>query len=174
MGKNIVVGSQVSLLRETGIYTVCKIENSTIFVTDEFGFDYKFLLTDVIVRNEIKVDDKLPNKDQPTNSKSVNSGNKLHEIDLHFDQISSTDKGYSAHEKLTLQIKTFKNFFNEMLKKRQTRFVVVHGAGQGKLKEELTLLVRGKEGVGMHDNNYSNGKVGSSLIEIQISKATEF
>jgi len=174
MGKNIEVGSRVSLLREPGTYTVCNIENSTIFVTDESGFDFKFSINEVVVRNEFNVKDDLPVKDEKVKLKTNNTGNKLQEIDLHFDKISPTDKGYSAHDKLTFQIKTFKNFFNEMLKKRQTRFVVVHGAGQGKLKEELTLLVRGKAGVSMHDNNYSNGKVGSSLIEIQISKASEF
>ena len=61
-----------------------------------------------------------------------------------------------------------------MILAKTRRFRVVHGIGEGKLKLELRTLVQGKEGLSMHDDQVSRGKVGASLIEIQSSTARPF
>ncbi len=72
------------------------------------------------------------------------------------------------------QISAFKDFCNEQFQKRNTRFVVIHGAGEGKLKNEIGLLCRGKSGIAMHDAQWSNGTVGASRIELMLSRFEKF
>jgi dsDNA-specific endonuclease/ATPase MutS2 len=73
-----------------------------------------------------------------------------------------------------LQIDTFKRFTNQMILKKNPRFIVIHGVGEGKLIQEIRSLINTKEGFGIHDANYSPRGVGASYIEIQLSKATPF
>ena len=61
-----------------------------------------------------------------------------------------------------------------MLTERQSKFVVIHGAGEGKLKSEIQSLLQSKKGFRMHDKHISNGKVGASLIEVFLSEADKF
>jgi dsDNA-specific endonuclease/ATPase MutS2 len=80
----------------------------------------------------------------------------------------------SKHDILTAQLNAFKRFSNQMIQLKVKRFRVVHGIGEGRLKLELRTLVQGKDGMSMHDDQVSRGKVGASLIEIQTSIARHF
>ena len=80
----------------------------------------------------------------------------------------------SAHEKFLFQLDIFKKFTNKMLTERQSKFVVIHGAGEGKLKSEIQFLLQSRKGFRMHDKHVSNGKVGASLIEVFLSEADKF
>ena len=55
-----------------------------------------------------------------------------------------------------------------------TSIIFIHGIGEGRLKTELRVLVQGKDGLSMHDDQVTRGKVGASLIEIQTSVARPF
>ncbi|NDC29224.1 MAG: hypothetical protein EBZ94_07820, partial [Crocinitomicaceae bacterium] len=79
-----------------------------------------------------------------------------------------------AHEKFLFQLDIFKKFTNKMLTERQSKFVVIHGAGEGKLKSEIQFLLQSRKGFRMHDKHVSNGKVGASLIEVFLSEADKF
>ena len=61
-----------------------------------------------------------------------------------------------------------------MLMERQSKFLVIHGAGEGKLKSEIKALLESKKGFRMHDKHVSNGKVGASIIEVFLSEANKF
>jgi len=78
------------------------------------------------------------------------------------------------HDILVAQIDAFKRFCNQMIQLKTKRFRVVHGIGEGRLKTELRTLILGKDGLSMHDDQVSRGKVGASLIEIQTSVAKPF
>jgi len=176
MNKSITVGCKVSMLKEKGCYIVRELKNQKALVEDEHGMSYEFPLSDLIVQQSFEAKIVGLSKDKEDKKPNLKSriNEQLLEIDLHFEKLSNSDVGFTAHDKLLLQINTFKQFFNKMLDKRQTRFVVIHGAGQGKLKAELKLLIQGKMGAAMHDYNYHNGAVGCSLIEIQLSKIERF
>jgi hypothetical protein len=176
MNKSIIVGCKVSILKEKGSYIVRELKNHKALVEDEHGMTYEFPLSDLIVQQsfDTKIIGLTKDKEEKKSNKKSRTSEQLLEIDLHFEKLSNSDTGFTAHDKLLLQINAFKHFFNKMLEKRQTKFLIIHGAGQGKLKAELKILIQGKTGATMHDYNYHNGAVGCSLIEIQLSKIERF
>ena len=166
---------EVSILHESGVFRVLRAEDTFLWLEDEHGFERKVSVQFVVRRKPIQVE-KVPQKDLPKRVKTPLSvtGESIPSIDLHHHELQLDERFLSKHEILTAQITAFKHFYNQMIYLKMKRFRVVHGIGEGRLKSELRILIQGKEGVTMHDDQVSRGKVGASLIEIQSSIATKF
>ena len=168
-------GDKVSILNESGLFIFLNDKNNRALIQDENGFerivDYRFLLiykvfqvTDTYLKAEDRTEKKVTLKITST----------IPEIDLHIEVLLENSSKLSAHEKFLFQLDTFKKFTNKMLMERQSKFVVIHGAGEGKLKSEIQSLLQSRKGFKMHDKHISNGKVGASLIEVFLSEADKF
>lgn len=166
---------EVSILNESGVFRVIRVEGTFLLLEDEHGFERKVSLEFVVRRVQINVH-KVPNKDQSnlnTSKKSVKN-EVIPSIDLHHHELNLDERFLSKHEILTAQLNAFRHFCSQMIQTKKKRFRVVHGIGEGKLKMELRTLVQGKDGLSMHDDQVTRGKVGASLIEIQSSIARPF
>jgi len=168
-------GDKVSILNESGLFIFLSDKNNRALIQDENGFerivDYRFLLiykvfqvTDTYLKAEDIIEKKVV----------LNKTSTIPEIDLHIEKLLENSSHLSAHEKFLFQLDTFKKFTNKMLTERQSKFVVIHGAGEGKLKSEIQSLLQSRKGFKMHDKHISNGKVGASLIEVFLSEADKF
>ena len=168
-------GDKVSILNESGLFIFLSDKNNRALIQDENGFerivDYRFLLiykvfqvTDTYLKAEDIIEKKVV----------LNKTSTIPEIDLHIEKLLENSSHLSAHEKFLFQLDIFKKFTNKMLKERQSKFVVIHGAGGGKLKSEIQSLLQSRKGFRMHDQHISNGKVGASLIEVFLSEADKF
>lgn len=93
-------------------------------------------------------------------SKLTNSGFKVYEaseirrhlppartvIDLHIERLTDRYKELSNYEMLTLQLAEFEKYYELAVAHRQAMFIVIHGVGTGKLRDEIhTLLAHRKE-----------------------------
>ena len=173
--ESFVVGEKVSILDETGVFTVKEILVGKVRIEDEFGFEH-WIETNFVVKRRIISVTTIHQKDSYA-SKPFKNEEKLNlkaEIDLHIENLILSDSHMTAHDKFTLQIEQFKRFVNQMIQRKATRFRIVHGVGEGKLKSEIRLLIQSRAGFTMHDDNIANGKVGASLIEMQITKVVPF
>lgn len=168
-------GDKVSILNESGFFIFLNDKNNRALIQDENGFerivDYRFILiykvfqvTDTYLKAEDRTEKKITLKITST----------IPEIDLHIEVLLENSSKLSAHEKFLFQLDIFKKFTNKMLTERQSKFVVIHGAGEGKLKSEIRFLLQSRKGFKMHDKHVSNGKVGASLIEVCLSEADKF
>ena len=168
-------GDKVSILNESGLFIFLSDKNNRALIQDENGFerivDYRFLL---IYRVFQVTDTYLKAEDIKEKKLALNKTSTTPEIDLHIEKFLENSSHLSAHEKFLFQLDTFKKFTNKMLTERQSKFVVIHGAGEGKLKSEIQSLLQSKKGFRMHDKHISNGKVGASLIEVFLSEADKF
>ena len=173
--ESFVVGEKVSILDETGVFEVKEILFGKVRIEDEYGFERVIETKFLVKRRTISVEliEKKDN-DKLKSSKNEAKSNSIPEIDLHIENLVANESQMSAHEKFTLQIENFKKFTNRMIEKRVARFRVIHGIGEGKLKSEIRLLVNSRVGITMHDDNFVNGKVGASLIEISVTKIKPF
>lgn len=171
------VGDIVSLLQQTGKYTILAINHTQITIEDEHGFDQKIDVKHLVAQRPITVLE-VPNfdKDVGVNSKvfPLKTKSEYFEIDLHIESLISKDRGLTAHDKFMIQIKHFKEFTNLMIDKRQKKYRIIHGAGEGKLKNEIRAMLSSRKGFTMHDDQYSFGRVGASIIEIKLSVAEKF
>lgn len=172
------IGQIVGVLHEAGSFKIKKIEQNQLILEDEHGFDYTFAQSMVVQRQPIQThsikrkDLSSAHKKYQTHEHSAKN-QQLPTIDLHAENLHLPN-GLATHDILMAQISAFKGFCNEQFQKRNTRFVVIHGAGEGKLKNEIGLLCRGKSGIAMHDAQWSNGTVGASRIELMLSRFEKF
>ena len=168
-------GDKVSILNESGLFIFLNDKNNRALIQDENGFerivDYRFLL----IYKVFQVTDTYLKAEDITEKKvALNKTSTTPEIDLHIEKLLENSSHLSAHEKFLFQLDTFKKFTNKMLMERQSKFVVIHGAGEGQLKSEIQSLLQSRKGFNMHDKHISNGKVGASLVEVFLSEADKF
>lgn len=165
-----LVGQQVSVLREAGVYLIKEIHNDYLLLEDEVGFSYRYVFAVVVPRQVIYVD-KISKKDQQASANLRHQKpptvkeNALPSIDLHADELGLPAQ-LPAHDVLLSQLQAFRQFCNRQARARQAKFVVIHGAGEGRLKQEIKQIVLARTGMSMHDAQWSNGSVGASRIEL--------
>ena len=169
------VGQEVSILHETGVFKILEIEAGQLILQDEFGFSQKIAPHLVVPRKAVSIG-KLIVKDATSSaSTSTKKSPQKSEpfIDLHAEALGLSAQ-LQAHDLLLAQMSAFKKFCNLQHQQRVQKFKVIHGAGEGRLKQEIRLLVQGKEGLQMHDAQWHHGTVGASIIEMILSKFERF
>jgi len=167
------IGEKVSLLKETGLFIVIEIHTNFAIVKDEFSFERRVQRAELVKRTEVPIKGNFPNKEtrQPTKIQK-GAPQAIPEIDLHIEQLVASDSSLSSHDKFLLQIDAFKRFTNQMIQKKISKFIVIHGIGEGKLIQEIRDIIRNRDGFSIHDANYSSRGVGASYIELKLSLVT--
>ncbi len=75
-------------------------------------------------------------------------------IDLHIERLTDNWRHMSSFEILTLQLKTFEKFYELALAHLQPSLIVVHGVGEGVLRNEVHDILRLKKEVKSFVNQY--------------------
>ncbi len=75
-------------------------------------------------------------------------------VDLHIEKITSDWKHLSNYEIVSLQLKTFEKYYELALAHLQPSLVVIHGVGEGKLRDEIHDILRLKREVKSFVNQY--------------------
>jgi hypothetical protein len=75
-------------------------------------------------------------------------------VDLHIEKITDDWKSLSNYEILRLQLKTFEKYYDLALSHMQPGLVVIHGVGEGKLRDEIHDILRLKKEVKSFVNQY--------------------
>jgi hypothetical protein len=60
-----------------------------------------------------------------------------HELDLHIEKLTPDWENMDNFEKLALQLKTFDKYFDLALAHHLPSFIIIHGVGTGKLRDEI-------------------------------------
>ncbi len=63
------------------------------------------------------------------------------EVDLHLHEIVEDERGLSDGEKLNEQLRYFERMLNTAIRERKQRMIVIHGVGEGRLREEVRKLL---------------------------------
>ena len=166
------IGEVISILNETGRYTVESIGKDLIFVKDKHGFEIKIPFDKAVKIHHFETGDVQAKDIDQVKPKTIKINTQdIPRLDLHYESFDTPRYEVSAHEKFTIQMNTFKRFVNQHLKKKTTRILIIHGVGEGRLKSEILLCLRGRRGYDMNDANYSQRGVGASYIDIKVSIA---
>ena len=86
-------------------------------------------------------------------------------IDLHREQLETDTRGWRNFEILVLQLNILEQALDTAMHAQQRSMVVIHGVGNGKLKEEVHALLRGHPGVRSFRHEWSP-KYGYGATEI--------
>lgn len=75
-------------------------------------------------------------------------------VDLHIEKLSNDWKHLSNYEILSLQLKTFEKFYNLAILHHQATLTIIHGVGEGVLRDEIHDILRLKKEVKSFVNQY--------------------
>jgi len=75
-------------------------------------------------------------------------------IDLHIEKLTDRYKALESHEIFDLQMKTFEKYFDLAVAHKQSKLIVVHGVGEGWLRNEIHEMLRLKKEVKSFVNQY--------------------
>lgn len=75
-------------------------------------------------------------------------------IDLHIEKLTDDWRRMSNYEILSLQLKTFEKYYFLSVAHHQPSLIVIHGIGEGKLRDEVHAILRTKREVKSFVNQY--------------------
>lgn len=176
-----VIGEQIGFLHEQGQAVVLELlSNNIVRIKDSDGFEQirncsdlikiygtNYKLDNVVIPIE-KQFTKGKKKTNPTNNSSQQQ-NTFWEIDLHVDRIINSYSSLSNTEILLKQIHQFKDFFQRAKNKRIPKIVVIHGVGEGVLKNEIRSYLSKQENIEFFDASYLDYGKGATEIRIRYS-----
>ena len=58
-------------------------------------------------------------------------------VDLHIEKLSDTPQQLAGHEMMALQLNTFEKFYELAVAHHQPTLIIIHGIGEGRLREEI-------------------------------------
>lgn len=176
------LGEKVGFLYETGEGIVCKVINSTHYmVEDDTGFERTFQTNELvrIYGKDYKLSDSsdLQMNEDETLSEPKHSVKKeqltgsrrpvdVWEIDLHIEEITESHLGLSNYQILTKQLAEFKSFYKKARQNHIRKIVVIHGVGEGVLKEEIRTYLSKQEGIEYFDADFREYGKGATTVEI--------
>ena len=177
------INEKVGFLFETGGGIVKRIDdNGFFFVEDESGFERPFRANELVKIHgsdyhlpedsiaQINEDDTISTV-RHASHKETQTGSKkpidVWEIDLHIESLIDSNRGMSNSEILAIQLKEFKNFYKRARDRHIRKLIVIHGVGEGVLKDDVRLFLSTKDGVEYYDANYSDYGKGATAVEIR-------
>ena len=75
-------------------------------------------------------------------------------VDLHIEKLTDSWRGLNNFEILTLQLRTFEKYYDLAIAHLQPSLIVIHGMGEGKLRDEIHEILRQKKEVKTFVNQY--------------------
>ena len=177
---DFTVGEKVRILDETGYGIVREILNSNLLLVEtDYGFEIEKDINQIVKiysedYSQINENLHLSKNRNKSPLKSINKSQSINEIDLHIHEILDSEQNLTNFEKLQFQISTLDNFVRKMVKKRINSFVVIHGVGEGVLKEEVLSYFRSKRGFFCSSADYRNYGKGATKVDLRYTMIEDF
>jgi hypothetical protein len=155
------------------------ISQSTLIVHNEFKFPvYAYILKEnfldkEIVEKTITMEDltrlKAIKEFKQPQTKSIAKQrikDLTKEIDLHIDELVDSYSGLTNSEILSIQLERFEKEIQYCLSNGIKKLIVIHGVGNGKLKQEIVLILKTIDDITYYDASYKNYGFGATEILI--------
>jgi dsDNA-specific endonuclease/ATPase MutS2 len=145
--KSVLAGNRYLVENESGIELVVYSHALGKIYSEEYS-------TEIVYKDStpIKQKSKEPQEDP--------------EIDLHIEELIDHFSRLSNYEILQCQIRYLDTFVQRMLSRNCRRFVVIHGVGEGVLKNEVRVALKKYTGVSARDANAQKYGKGATLVEV--------
>ncbi len=176
------IGEQVSFLLEEGRGEVLRFDGKIYLIKDEFGFEKNYpenllvkILQHSIEIKEIEQKDKVETKqkkyvdDTPYTTFQLKSTDYW-EIDLHIEELLESQSGMTNFEILSEQMKHFRVFFRKAIDCRIKKMIVIHGYGEGILKNEIKNFLKALHYVDFYEADYKRYGQGATEIEVMYNR----
>jgi hypothetical protein len=176
------IGEKVGFLYESGGGKIIKVKDAVSFIVeDETGFERTFFTNELVklhgsdykLSNDINlkmIEDETLSVPLHYEHKQIIAGSKkaveVWEINLHIEEIVESHLGLSNFQILTRQLNEFKSFYKKAKAKHIQKIIVIHGVGEGVLKEEIRSYLSKQEGLEYYDADFREYGKGATAVEI--------
>lgn len=92
--------------------------------------------------------------------------NSVAEVDLHLHELVEDERTLSDGEKLEFQLRYFERALESAIRNGKRKLIVIHGVGEGVLREEVRRILQFYENVQFHDADMR--RYGSGATEVII------
>jgi DNA-nicking Smr family endonuclease len=96
--------------------------------------------------------------------------NSVAEVDLHLHELVEDESRLGQAEKLTYQLAYFERALNAAIRDGKKKLIVIHGIGEGVLREEVRRVLQYYEHVQFHDADMRRYGAGATEVVISRSK----
>lgn len=94
--------------------------------------------------------------------------NGVTEVDLHLHEIVEDERRFTDGEKLEYQMRFFERALESAIRDGKRKLIVIHGVGEGVLREEVRRMLQYYDGVQFHDADMR--RYGSGATEVIIMR----
>lgn len=171
------VGDQVEAIDDIVQGVVVKVNGGQITVESNDGFLLTYTAAELLkvssanaikVSNfevaKIKAEKEVPKNRHSRKLRAKERFSPQLEVDLHIDKLTSSTKGMTNFDMLTIQIDTAKRQLDFAIRKKIQKVVFIHGVGEGILKEELYFLFKRYENARFYDADYQKYGMGATEV----------
>lgn len=134
------------------------VKISLLLSTEEYQ---TFLLEKSL--SQLQAKDTLSKQSQAPIS-AIGEKERTSSIDLHIDALTDSAEKMQPHEKLAMQLSSFRKKLDECRLGKIQSLVVIHGVGKGTLKNEVLKILAGEAGVRYKDAPYEDYGYGATMI----------
>jgi len=152
MDSDINVGDYVKFLDQKGGGRVISISEHNVLIISSDGFEEKHPIhtllkvdyhSEKLLRSTYIPANYLKNSKQKVQDFMFKSkSNLVWEIDIHIENIKDDFFGMTNHEIITLQLQKCEDVIHNALKAKIRKLVIIHGKGQGVLRNEVHQLLQ--------------------------------
>ncbi len=192
MGVVLRAGDRVSFLDEAGGGTVLRVlprERVVVRTHDGFELEYpvRALVPQVIDEHEHRVTDhqagmiaandvmeerrrrRTAGRDlRPGKTPKRPEDSSVAEVDLHLHELVEDETRLSDEEKLSYQLAYFERALEGAIRDGKRKLIVIHGVGEGVLREEVRRILQYYDTVQFHDADPR--RYGSGATEVLIHR----
>jgi dsDNA-specific endonuclease/ATPase MutS2 len=178
---SIRVGDTVQVLDEDAEGVVSAVQGKSVMVEID-GFEFPYSIHQLmLIHGNNEVHHVIPEVSEthtterevkvssPISLDVMRSVNKYGqpELDLHIEELVTAPQHLSAHKKLQIQIHALEQFIHQCHDRSISKFVVIHGVGQGVLKTEVRKVLQSHGHIKVQDAAYNLYGSGATLAHIQ-------
>lgn len=186
-------GDRVSFLNEVGGGVVLRplSHNRALVRTDE-GFELEYPMAALVPRSEgpshlvygvsdhqadmVAANDRMEERRKRGQQRSApvpKAGKRadraeegVMEVDLHLHELVDNERGMSDGEKLQYQLSYFERMLTTAIRERKRRLVVIHGVGEGVLREEVRKVLQYYEHLRFDDADPQRYGYGATTVDL--------
>jgi dsDNA-specific endonuclease/ATPase MutS2 len=175
------IGEIVGFLHEKGTAKIISINDKYALIEDSDGFERQLLVAELIAihsldfqGNEIAAADPeqiekkkgviQTRKEEKAKLSRQHQGIIEWELDLHIEELVDSIRGLNSTEMMLKQLSACKEKFRQAKSQRVNRLIIIHGVGEGVLKNEIRSFLRVQEGIEFCDADFQKYGNGATLV----------
>lgn len=178
---NYKVGEKIGFLFEKGGGTILKISSDNkITVLDDSGFDRIMEISEIVkihssdyqlesFTNNINDDESLSTANYFVSKEKLDGSKRssdVWEIDLHIEELLDSHIGLSNTEILIKQMTEFRSFVKKAQERMISKLIIIHGVGEGVLKNEIRTFLSKKDNIEYFDASYLEYGKGATEVRL--------